>query len=592
MVKNQPTCKKAMESSMFRLSNYFPKLFKSSNRIYNLTKSNGTDKSGKMRYLLLVSSVIIALFIGTTTYAQDKMNVIDTLFNWATPATPGCVCAVSQKGKMIVNRAYGSADLERDVPLSPNSVLDAGSVVKQFVAASVLLLVEDGSLSLSEDVRKYIPELPDYGHKITLDHLLTHTSGIRDWTGIRPLTEGDPDALTMTLRQRGLNFEPGEEWSYSNSGYVLLKEIVARTSGMSFSDFTQKRLWEPLKMKSTTYLTDMTDLVRNRALAYKKVKDHWKLDMLFGNDRGGGGALMTTASDLLIWNEALTNNTLGTFVTQKLQEPATLNNGRKLRYGRGLNVDTRGEDKLVWHSGGAAGYSTLAVRLPEHGLSIAIMCNADGEASSAYANRIFDLFLPPAAAENNTPDANAGGASIAVSDLSDRAGLFFNEQTSQPLRLAVNKNTLAIAGGGPLIALASDRFRNQRASPFFMSQADFELQFLSADQFEIKTKEGEKIRYRRAQAYTPAASELNAFAGQYESNEMGSVLEVVPEKGGLVVRFYRNPAKALHLKPVDHDTFMVGMMTLRFLRDKEGKITGYNYSNPVVRNIRFTRLDK
>jgi CubicO group peptidase (beta-lactamase class C family) len=564
-------------------------LFNTPSGTYNFLQFHCAGKSMQMSFSFTALFVVITLFVGTAAYAQDKASEIDKIFSWATPATPGCVCAVSQKGKVIMNRAYGLADLERDVPLSTNSVLDAGSVVKQFVSASVLLLVEDGRLSLSEDIHKYIPELPDYGHKITLDHLLTHTSGIRDWTGIRPLAEGDPTALTLTLRQRGLNFAPGEEWSYSNSGYELLKEIVARTSGMSFSDFTQKRLWQPLKMKETIYLHDMTDVVKNRALAYKKESGRWKLDMYFGNDRGGSGGLLTTANDLLIWNEALANHTLGAFVTQKLQEPATLNNGRKLSYARGLNVETRGVDKLVWHSGGAAGYSTLAVRLPEHGLSVAIMCNADGGAKSEYASRIFDLFLPPATAENNTKAPNAGGAE---SNLTARTGLFFNERTGQPLRLIVNNNILSIAGGGPLATIAADRFKNQRSSLYFMSQAQFELQFLSADRFEIKTKEGETMQYRRAQAYTPAAAELNAIAGQYESNEMGSVMEMVPEKDGLVMRFYRNPAKALQFKPVDGNTFMLGMMTVRFLQDKAGKVVAFDYSNPVVRNIRFTRLSE
>ncbi len=541
--------------------------------------------TSKNSYLfVLVSFAITAVVVVAPAFAQDKTAEIDKIFSWTKPNDPGCAVAVSQNGKVVASRAYGLADLERDVPLSPSSILDAGSVVKQFVAASVLLLVEDGKLSLTEDIRKYIPELHDTGHKVTLDHLLTHTGGIRDWTAMRSLSEGDPTAVAWALRQRGLNFAPGEEWSYSNSGYELLKEIVARTSGMSFSDFTQKRLWEPLKMKSTTYLHDMTDVVKNRALAYGKEKDRWKLHMYFGNDRGGSGGLLTTANDLLIWNEALTNSSLGAFVTQKLQEPATLNNGRKLSYARGLNVDIRGHDKLVWHSGGAAGYSTLAVRLPEHGLSVAIMCNADGGVRSVYANRIFDLFLPPAAVEP------AGNAGVAVGDLSARSGLFFNEQTGQPLRLAVNNNTLAIAGGGPLVTLAADRFRNQRRSVFFMSDAEFELRFLSADQFEIKTKEGAATRYVRAQPWAATASELNAFAGQYESNEIGSVMEIVPEKGGLVMRFYRNPAKTIQLTPVTRDTFMLSQMVVRFLRNKDRKVVGYDYSNPALRNIKYTRL--
>ncbi|HYH14091.1 MAG TPA: serine hydrolase domain-containing protein, partial [Flavisolibacter sp.] len=281
-------------------------------------------------------SLLMSLAICTTGYAQDKTSEIDKIFSWAKPETPGCACAVSQKGKVIFNKGYGAADLERDVPLSPNSVLDAGSVTKQFVAAVVLLLVEEGKLSLTEDIHKYIPELPDYGKKITLDHLLTHTSGIRDWTGIMAVTAGNEDALTLVLRQRGLNFAPGEEFSYSNSGYVLLKEIVARTSGMSFDDFTHKRLFEPLGMQFTAYRTDLKVVVKNRALAYEKGRNGWSMAIKLENDRGGGGGLLSTAGDLLIWNDALANNKLGTFVTEKLHEPATLNNGRRLGYGRGL----------------------------------------------------------------------------------------------------------------------------------------------------------------------------------------------------------------------------------------------------------------
>lgn len=183
--------------------------------------------TSKNNYLFfLVSFVAAALLGGTPAYAQDKTAEIDKIFSWAKPNEPGCAVSVSQNGKLVASRAYGSADLERDVPLSTNSIFDAGSVRNQFVAAAVLLLVEEGKLSLSDDVRKHISQLPDYGNKITLDHLLTHTSGIRDWQPLLNLAGGDPDAMTMILRQRGLNFVPGEEWSYSNSGYVLRSSPV------------------------------------------------------------------------------------------------------------------------------------------------------------------------------------------------------------------------------------------------------------------------------------------------------------------------------------------------------------------------------
>jgi CubicO group peptidase (beta-lactamase class C family) len=542
----------------------------------------------------LVSFVVTVLLLGTPVYGQDKTSEIDKIFSWATPATPGCAVAVSQHGKVIVNRAYGSADLERDVQLSPSSIFDIGSVRKQFVAAAVLLLVVEGRLSLSDDIRKHFPEMPDYGHKITVDHLLTHTSGIRDWLGLRPLAGGNADISTLILRQRGLNFAPGEEWSYSNSGYVLLTDLVARTSGMSFPDFTRKRLFEPLGMKTTTSPNDLRGVIKNRALGYEKEGNGWRVGMYVGNERGSnGGAILSTAADLVIWNDALTSGRLGAFVTEKLQEQARLNNGRKLSYARGLIVDAYRGGTLVSHSGSAAGYSAWLGRLPAHGLSIAVLCNADVTSASALARRIGDLFLNAASAETTEARAQAAlaeGAGVTGLDLKSKAGLFFSESTGEPLRLIVNDGKLRILGGPPLVAVTTDRFRNPRGELFFRSQDEFELQFLSQDQFELRSMEGQTTRYRRAQPYSPTAADLRAFAGRYESDEIGSVLEMAPGKDGLVMRFDLSPDKALEFRPVDRDTFQVGRMTVRFHRDRAGQVVAFDYSNPVVRNIRFTRL--
>jgi len=525
----------------------------------------------------------------TNAQTQDKVAEIDKIFSWVKPNEPGCAVAASQNGKLVVNKAYGSADLEREVPLSTNSVFDAGSVRKQFVAAAILLLVEDGKIALTDDIRKYISQLPDYGHKITIDHLLTHTSGVRDWQALLNLAGGDPDAMTMIVRQRSINFNPGDEWSYSNSNYVLLPEIVSRVSGMPFSEFARKRIFDPLGMKSTTHPEDPLYLIRNRAIAYKKEPSGWKMDMYLGNDRGGAGGLFTTAADLVTWNDALMNNRLGKFVTEKLQEPTTLNYGRKVNYGRGLNIELRPGrgGRLVWHSGGAAGYSALAGYLPQHSLAVAIACNLDGGARSAYASRVFDLFLPP-----GTPPADprtADAVTLAAADLTAKAGMFFDEKTGEPLRLAVNNNTLVIAGGGPLVALSIDRFRIQRPTLFFMSEGEFELQFLSADQVEIKTKDGITSRYRRARPYTPTASDLKTFGGRFYSDELMAVFDATPTKDGLAVR--ANEANTIEFNAVTRDTFQVGSSLLRFERDKSGKVVGLEYSNPLLRKVKFTRLN-
>lgn len=530
----------------------------------------------------------IALLLGAPAHAQDAPDEIDELFSWVTPGMPGCAVAVSQYGEVVVNRAYGLANLETGEPIGSRTMFDIGSVQKQFSAAAALLLVEEGRLSLSADIREYLPELGDYGHRVTLDHLITHTSGIRDWLALMNFNRGDEDALTLILRQRGLNFAPGERWAYSNSNFELVKEIVARVSGMSFSEFARRRLFEPLGMENTMYAPDVTAAEKG-ARAYELEDDVWHPAMLLGDERGGG-AILSTVSDLLIWNEALTSDRLGAFVTGKLQEPARLNNGRELTYARGLFVEDTAFGPAVWHTGSARAFGALLSRLPDQGLSIAMLCNA-GEAvdRNMEGQRIADLFLPEAVmAEARESSAVARPGTLEV-DLTGKAGLFFSESDDDALRLVVQNGTLRVAGGPRLVAVAEDRFRNPSGELLFMSEDEFELRFLSPDELELVSMEGEATQYRRAQPYAPTVAELQAFAGRYESDDLGAVFDISPGDDAVVVRL--NGAQTIDFAPVDPDTFQRGPITVRFLRDDTGRVTGLDFSTPVLRNVRFARPD-
>ncbi|HEX8392828.1 MAG TPA: serine hydrolase [Longimicrobium sp.] len=521
--------------------------------------------------------------------ARDVTAEIDRIFSFATAETPGCAVGVSERGRTVVNRTYGLADVEHRTPLGPNTVFDIGSTQKQFVAAAVLLLAEDGRLSLSDDVRSYMPELPDYGRKITIDHLLTHTSGLRDWTGLQPMADGDPDVLELILRQRGLNFAPGEEWAYSNSGYVLLKEIVARVSGMPFSDFARRRLFEPLGMRHSAYVPDILQSEGDHALGYQKDGASWKPFMRLGSRRGGG-AIISTAGDLLIWNDALTAGRLGAAVTARLQEPARLANGRTLTYARGLMVNEYPGARLVSHSGGAAGFSTWLGRLTEHGLSVAVLCNFDPVSATDLAHQVINAYLPADSAVGAAPAPAAGAVAVAEADLNRLAGLYFEERTGDPVRLIVVNGRLGIAGAGPLVAVSPDRFRPARASLFFRSQDEFQLHFPSRDGFELTSMEGRTTRYRRAQAWSPSAAESKAFEGRYRSEDLDAVYEIVPRTNGLVLRSARTPERAIEISAADRDTYMRSMMVVRFTRDADGSVTGFTYGNPVAKNLVFTRV--
>jgi CubicO group peptidase (beta-lactamase class C family) len=539
-----------------------------------------------MSMLRSLSLALAAALVATQANAQDRTVELDRVFSFATSSTPGCAVGVSQRGQTLVNRAYGLANVERRVPLGQSSVFDIGSTQKQFVAAAVLLLVEDGRLSLSDDIRQYL-QLPDYGHTVTVDHLLTHTSGIRDWTGMLPLTPEGTDVMTLIHRQRGLNFAPGEEWSYSTSGFELAKEIVARVSGMSFAEFARRRLFEPLGMTSTAYVPDILQAGANAALGYQQDGSEWKQFMRLGTNRGGG-AIAATIGDLLVWNDALASGKLGRFVTAKLQEPARLNNGRTLRYARGLMIDSTPSGPMIAHSGGAAGFSTWMGRFPEHGLSVAVACNFDPVSATALARRVAALYLPATSAES--PQTQALAAEVPGVDVSGRVGVYFDERTGEPMRLVVNEGRLRIANGPPLIALATDRFRPPRPDPFFRSQADVELHFTSPDVIDLRSKDGETARFRRARPWSPTATDLQAADGRYESTELGTVFELVPATNALLMRFERQPDKSLELAPVERDTYMRSLMIVRLRRDAGGKVVGFDYGNPVVRRVSFTRL--
>ncbi|WP_336515064.1 serine hydrolase domain-containing protein [Pollutibacter soli] len=567
------------------------------NPVHDCTGFRRASNSRNHLLLLLhLAVIVVALLAAARSTAQDKAAEVDKIFDWTSPTSPGCVCAVSQNGTVVINKAYGSADLERDVALTPNAVLDAGSLTKQFVAAAALILVEEKLISLSDDVRKYIPELHDYGQKITIDNLLTHTSGIRDWTGIKPLSASNDEVLKIILRQRSLNFNPGEEWSYSNSGFVLMKEIIARVSGNSFSAYTTKKLFEPLGMKSTKYVEDMRDVIPNRALAYDKDGGRWKIAMLMDNERGGGG-ILTTASDLLIWNEAIAGKKISAFVSEKIQEPAQLNNGRKLSYARGLFLDSTDQGTAFWwHGGSADGYKSVLVRFPSEKISIAIMCNSgDNTDRIGFARKIYTLYAPAKTASGKNkvvPPVVINGADTTIIKIDDKAGLFFNDVTGEPLRIGVSNNSLRIAGGPRMTTVTKDHFKSNGTNIEFMSNDEFDLKFISSDKLELKTKEGKIKSYHRSKPLTLSETDLKTFAGRFVSDEIGAAFRIEVKGKALSLHLEHGPGRTLEFTSVDTDTFQANRMFLRFQRDKSGKVISLEYTNPVLRNVKFVRLNQ
>ena len=368
-----------------------------------------------------------------TTTTTDRTAQVDTVFARFTSTTPGCAVGVGLDGRPALQRAYGMADLEHDVPNGAGTIFEAGSVSKQFTAAAVLLLARDGKLSLDDAVRKYIPELPDYGVPLTIRHILTHTSGLRDWgevAGIAGWPRGrrvhtHAHVLDIVSRQKALNFTPGTDWSYSNTGYNLAAIIVSRVSGQTFADFSRDRLFRPLGMTHTSWRDDYTRIVKGRAVAYDSTPDGYHEDMPFENVHGNGG-LLTTVGDLLRWNGNFVTPAVGdaAFLKEE-QTPGRFNDGRAHDYALGLYVRPWRGVPEVSHSGSTAGYRAFLARYPDQHLSVAVLCNAGDANATQYAHAVAEAYLggvlkPPAApagggrgAAQGTPAFQADAADVA-----------------------------------------------------------------------------------------------------------------------------------------------------------------------------------
>jgi CubicO group peptidase (beta-lactamase class C family) len=277
------------------------------------------------------------------------------------------------------------ANLEHDIPITPASIFHVASVSKQFTAASIMLLAADGKLSLDDDIRKHLPEIPDYGHPITIRHLLTHTSGLRDQWDLLIMARGgrfeenritESDVLEIVVRQKGLNFTPGTEYLYSNTGYTLAGTIVRRVSGKSLRTFADERIFRPLGMTSTHFHDDYTMIVPGRAAGYGRTGTGWRVS-LPNYDTYGATSLFTTVGDLLKWEANHARPVVGSdAMLRAMATSATLANGDTTTYGLGLATSLFRGVRLVGHGGADAGYRTWSGRVPEHGLALVVLCNA------------------------------------------------------------------------------------------------------------------------------------------------------------------------------------------------------------------------
>jgi CubicO group peptidase (beta-lactamase class C family) len=393
---------------------------------------------------------------------EDDNAVVDAMFAaWDLPGSPGCALAVAQDGALVYSRGYGYANLDYDIPITPQTVFDVASITKQFNAASLSMLVLEGKLSLDDDVRKWLPELPEYEWPITLRHMLHHTSGLRDYLNLFPLAGRDDyypishaQILAMMSRQRALNFPPGDRYAYSNTAYMLLAQVLERATGKSFGEIAQERIFEPLGMKSSFMYEDFEEIIPRRATGYDRDADgRLRIAHNYNFDVAGDGQLYSTVEDLLRWDAYLHGAEKPAIHSMMLTE-GHLNNGDPTSYAQGIRLGEYRGLRTVGHSGSSWGFRTELVRFVEPGLSIAISCNADPADPGDLAQRVADHYLadrlgPKSGDEAPSDDQQVAAAAseppvLTSEQLEEFVGAFFAPELDATYRFAVVDGGLAV----------------------------------------------------------------------------------------------------------------------------------------------------
>jgi CubicO group peptidase (beta-lactamase class C family) len=532
---------------------------------------------------------------------------VDKVFEkWDKSDSPGCALGVYRDGKIIYKHGYGMANLNDDVPITPATVFHVASMSKQFTAASIVLLAQQGKLSLDDDVRKYIPDLPDFGERITIRHLVHHTSGLRDQWSLLGLAGWrysldlitDDDVMSVMTRQKDLNFKPGEKHVYCNTGYTLMGLIVKRVSGMSLREFTAKNIFEPLGMTHTHFRDDHAEIVKHNALGYEQEDTNKPFRLSVTNfDTVGATSLHTTVEDLQLWDENFYDPRLGgpAFLQQML-ERGKLNNGEQLDYAFGLVVGKYKGLPTVDHAGGDAGYRSDMTRFPEQHFSAAVLCNAADTNPPALVRQVADILLAKdLKAPESTPakeTAKSSGAPLSAEQMAALAGTYWNREDDNFHQIMVKDGKLQINLGG-------DEFHTLKPAgetSFHVADVPWgdqvEIRFLPASSEKPRRLEqsfgGEKPDiFESATAFTPSGTELREYVGAYVSEEIDPVYRIVLQDGNLSLTRLKNKPETL--RPAVRDVFTGDIGTVRFTRDSRQRISGLVLNAGRIRNFRFEK---
>lgn len=536
--------------------------------------------------VLILAVYIEPLFAGSTDVAR-KVDQIFATFD--RPGSPGCSLGVVRDGQFVYRKSYGDASLELQVPLSPESVFYVGSVSKQFTAASVVLAAEQGHLSLDDDVRKYIPELPGYGRTITLREMLNQTSGLRDFldllyfSGRDPAEFNSPGAILQLIeRQKGLNNVPGAAWVYSNTNYFLLGVVLQRVTGKTLAEFAAENIFRPLGMTHTRFYDDASVVVPGRVPAYDSDgKGGFRVDWSTTYAVVGGGGLMTTLDDLLRWDDNFYSNRVGgKMLAKELQSPGVLNDGGRTTYGMGIIVGNYRGLPTMEHDGSLFGYRADFLRFPHQKFTIIDLCNVSNAEPELRAREVADVFLEK---DMSPASASTDSNGDRLPDPAAFSGLYLDPRTHLVYSFTAKNGELK--GWGSAL-------RRKDANQFYDFFGDL-ITFKSSEGSMKATLEMSSEMYfagMRLRELHLKQADLKNLAGQYRSPELNSDIHLSLKQGKLLLTAGSNPP--VDLTPVAKDEFVgANSFVLVFHHQASSPVFGLTVYSAGARGVVFNRAN-
>jgi len=555
---------------------------------YMLEVQSFTNSKRAGNYLLEVKAI--------SEKAQTHAEKVDQyLARWDSTTSPGLAVAVVKDGELLHSKSFGLANLEYGIPITSDTVFEVASISKQFTAFSILLLADEGKLSIDDEVTKYLPEMSDFGHRITLRHLLHHTSGLREQDVLRELAGWQSDeiatqaqAFKLLSMQQELNFSPGETFEYSNSGYFLLAQIVSRVSGQSFAEFTKNRIFKPLGMTSSAFPTDYHEVIKNKAYSYQLSAHGFAKSVLISNMIGSTG-LTTTVEDLAKWAINFEQPKVGNLsVIQKMKTLNVFNNGESINYAFGQVVDKFKGEEVLGHGGTIAGYKTYLLRIPSQRLSVVVLANMDFLNPLNMAYDIADFYLPTTSQKPLRATLPPTETLLSyMGEFELLGGIIYS------VGLDDQQLYLQIMGG------AKQLLTHLADNEFSFGNKGRKLRFGSLDNKNVKQLTvvegiygGQTLVGKRV--VIPSVNidsvDLSEFTGRFYSQELDTTYELVLEHNQLKAQNLRSE---VYLTPFDADTFSGttgSFLRAEFVRDSSSEVSSLEVSGTLINKLKFVKV--